>query len=67
MRELPVVLVRGADGKSMRCRAVYYRDGYVYVVSEREYQEARRIGVEIEPRLGFPTEDVTFEGERPAV
>lgn len=40
-------------------RVVEERDGSVYVISEREYQEARKEGREIEARLGHPRGDVS--------
>lgn len=59
MDELRKVTVHGAGGASAEARVVEERDGTVYVVSEREYQEARREGRELEARLGYPKADVT--------
>ncbi len=58
MDELRKVRVTGAGGATTEARVVEERDGTVYVVSEREYQEAQREGREVEARLGFPKADV---------
>lgn len=58
MEELQRVRVTGAGGATTEARVVEEHDGTVYVVSEREYQAARREGREIEARLGFPKRDV---------
>jgi hypothetical protein len=59
MDELRRVRVRGVGGATAEARVVDERDGTVYVISEREYQQALHDGVEIEARLGYPQADVT--------
>lgn len=58
MNELRRVRVTGAGGATAEVRVVEEREGTVYVVSEGEYQAARREGRQVEARLGFPKADV---------
>jgi DNA-binding IclR family transcriptional regulator len=57
--DLPKVTVHGLGGAMTEARLVEERDGFCYVLSEREYRERAQRGETIEARLGFPKGDVT--------